>query len=71
MLFRSLTGTTHGSPYEYDTHVPLLVYGANVIAGRRHDAVTPQAIAAIFSHALGIAPPGMAEAPLPEKLLAK
>lgn len=66
-----LTGTTHGTPHEYDTHVPLVVYGANVIPGRRHDPVTPQAIAAIFSHALEIAPPAMAEAPLPEKLLTK
>ncbi|HEV8061203.1 MAG TPA: alkaline phosphatase family protein [Gemmataceae bacterium] len=65
-----LTGTTHGAPHEYDTHVPLVVYGASVIPGRRHDAVTPQAITAIFSHALGIKPPAMAEAPLPEKLLA-
>ena len=66
-----LTGTTHGTPHDYDTHVPLVVYGANVIPGKRHDAVTPQAIAAIFSHGLGNAPPAMAEAPLPEKLLAK
>jgi hypothetical protein len=66
-----LTGTTHGTPHEYDTHVPLLVYGKNVIPGRRHDPVTPQAIAAIFSHALGIQPPAMIDAPLPEKLLGK
>jgi hypothetical protein len=65
------TGTTHGTPHEYDTHVPLLIYGANVIAGRRHDSVTPQAIAAIFSHALEIKPPEKAEAPLPEGLLAQ
>ncbi len=66
-----LTGTTHGTPHEYDTHVPLLVYGMNVIPGRRHDPVTPQAIAAIFSQALGIQPPAMLDAAVPEKLLAK
>lgn len=27
------TGTTHGSPYSYDTHVPLLWYGKNVPVG--------------------------------------
>jgi Type I phosphodiesterase / nucleotide pyrophosphatase len=66
-----LTGTTHGSPFEYDTHVPLLVYGTNIIHGQHHYPVTPQAIAAIFSHALGIQPPAMAEAPLPDRLFSK
>ena len=27
-------GTTHGSPYEYDTHVPLIFWGARVKPGR-------------------------------------
>jgi len=27
------TGTTHGSPYSYDTHVPLLFYGWNIKKG--------------------------------------
>src|SRR5690606_12295857 len=26
-------GTTHGSPYTYDTHVPILFYGAGIKAG--------------------------------------
>jgi predicted AlkP superfamily pyrophosphatase or phosphodiesterase len=29
----SKTGTTHGSPYTYDTHVPLLWYGWNIKPG--------------------------------------
>jgi predicted AlkP superfamily pyrophosphatase or phosphodiesterase len=29
----SKTGTTHGSPYAYDTHVPLLWYGWNIKPG--------------------------------------
>lgn len=29
----SLTGSTHGSPYQYDTHVPALFYGFNVKKG--------------------------------------
>ena len=28
LVTRYATGTTHGSPYEYDAHVPLLFYGA-------------------------------------------
>jgi hypothetical protein len=29
----SKTGTTHGSPYTYDTHVPLLWYGWKIKSG--------------------------------------
>lgn len=29
----SLTGTTHGAPYTYDTHVPILFYGFGVKSG--------------------------------------
>lgn len=28
------TGTTHGSPYRYDAHVPLVFFGAGIQAGR-------------------------------------
>jgi hypothetical protein len=27
------TGTTHGSPYAYDTHVPLVLFGAGIRGG--------------------------------------
>ena len=30
-------GTTHGSPYNYDTHVPMLFYGQGVKPGRYDD----------------------------------
>jgi hypothetical protein len=62
------TGTMHGTPHEYDTHVPLLVYGPAVGAGVRMEPVTPQACAAILAQALGIAPPAVAEAPVPASL---
>lgn len=65
------TGTTHGTPYPYDTHVPLLVYGPNVKAGIREERVTPQTIASILATALGINPPAKAEFPTPEGLFAK
>ncbi len=29
----STTGTTHGSPYSYDTHIPILFYGAGIKKG--------------------------------------
>jgi hypothetical protein len=68
LLTKYLTGTTHGSPHPYDTHVPLIAVGPGIKAGARKDAVTPQAGVAILSRALGIKPPAAAEAPVPEKL---
>ncbi|HZU36489.1 MAG TPA: alkaline phosphatase family protein, partial [Gemmataceae bacterium] len=68
LLTSSKTGTTHGTPYPYDTHVPLLVYGPGIRPGTRHEAVTPQAIAAIFAHALHVPPPATATAPVPSGL---
>lgn len=60
--------TTHGTPHPYDTHVPLLVYGPRVRAGRRDERVTPQAVAAILAAALGVERPRGAEAPVPSGL---
>jgi hypothetical protein len=68
LLYSVLTGTTHGTPHTYDTHVPLLVYGPAVRAGLRKEAITPQATAAILAQALGIKPPADAEAPVPSGL---
>jgi hypothetical protein len=62
------TGTTHGTPYEYDTHVPLLVYGPGITGGVRKEAITPQATAAIFARWLGLRLPNKAEFPVPEMI---
>ncbi|HMF14856.1 MAG TPA: alkaline phosphatase family protein, partial [Gemmataceae bacterium] len=63
-----LTGTGHGTPHPYDTHVPLLVFGPDVKPGIREDKVVPQTAAAILARALGIKPPAMAEFTVPEGL---
>ena len=65
----SQTGTTHGSPYDYDTSVPLMVLGPGIPGGPRSEPVTPQATAAIFSRFLGQRPPAHAEYPVPGSLL--
>jgi hypothetical protein len=65
------TGTTHGSPYEYDSHVPLLVYGPRIIPGIRSERVSPTAIGPIFSRSLGAKPPANSNTPVPEGLFAK
>jgi hypothetical protein len=59
------TGTTHGSPWEYDTHVPLVVYGSGVRAGVRREAVTPLSAAPILARAAGFDPPAGAIAGVP------
>jgi hypothetical protein len=69
LLTTALTGTNHGTPHEYDTHVPLVIYGSGVQAGVRHDLVTPQAAAVILAHALDVPRPAQAEAELPAGVL--
>ena len=53
-LTDSATGTTHGAPFNYDTHVPLLVYGPGIRGGVRTEPTTPQSLATIFAKWLNI-----------------
>jgi hypothetical protein len=57
---------THGLSYPFDTHVPLVVYGAGVRSGIHGERVTPLAAAAMMARALSIPPPPAAEEPLPQ-----
>lgn len=53
------TGTTHGSPYTYDTHIPVLFYGAPFKPGRYADEFYITDIVPTLSAALHIdEPPG-------------
>lgn len=63
-----LTGTTHGTPHAYDTHVPLLLYGTGIPAQVSQERVCPQAIAAVFARRTGTAAPRTSEAPYPTSL---
>jgi hypothetical protein len=59
-------GTSHGSPHPYDTHVPVLVYGAGVPAvGQQPGRVSALIVAPILARALGIDPPPAAALPVP------
>jgi len=62
------TGTTHGSPFDYDAHVPLMLFGPGISGGTSTEPTTPQAMAAIFSKWLGIRSPKKAEFPIPNAL---
>ncbi len=58
LLGNETTGTSHGSPYEYDTHVPIVLWGAGVTAGRFDQRVRTVDIAPTLAAMLGISPPG-------------
>ena len=46
--------TTHGSPYAYDTHVPILISGFGIKAGIHPEPVSPADIAPTLCTLLGI-----------------
>jgi predicted AlkP superfamily pyrophosphatase or phosphodiesterase len=48
---------THGSPYSYDTHVPLVIMGAGISPGRYAQAATPADIAPTLSSIIGVQTP--------------
>lgn len=48
---------THGTPYSYDTHVPLIIMGAGLNSGRYFEASSPADIAPTLAALIGIQPP--------------
>ena len=62
------SGTTHGTPHPYDTHVPILAFGVNVPKlGERPERVSSLLFAPILAHCLGLDPlPGLPERLPPE-----
>jgi len=64
------TGTTHGSPFSYDTHIPLVLMGPWIRAGRYHDPVVLNDLAPTLAALLGIeVPSGSSGRALSEALL--
>lgn len=52
--FGSGTGTGHGSPWNYDSHVPILMRGKGIEKGKHSERVFTNAIAPTLSHLLGV-----------------
>ncbi|MBI4535587.1 MAG: alkaline phosphatase family protein, partial [Ignavibacteriae bacterium] len=50
----SETGTTHGEPYDYDAHVPVIFVGNGLKAGTYSSEASPADIAATLSSLVGI-----------------
>lgn len=65
------TGTTHGSPNSYDTHVPLLFYGWQVPKGELHTKKYITQIAPTLSQILKIPFPNGTESEVLETLFQK
>jgi hypothetical protein len=68
-LWDSKTGTSHGTPYPYDTHVPLVVFGPGIKPAWHDEPISPQATAALLTRLLRLPPPASAEVPIPPGLL--
>ncbi|HVT14387.1 MAG TPA: alkaline phosphatase family protein [Fimbriimonadaceae bacterium] len=68
-LFADGNGTSHGTPWAYDTHVPLLIHGSGVVSGRYGRHVYTRDIASTVCAILGIEyPTGNMGSPLFEML---
>jgi predicted AlkP superfamily pyrophosphatase or phosphodiesterase len=58
ILGNERTGTTHGSPYWYDRHVPIIFMGPGVRAGRVHDRASTVDFAPTLASYVGVRYPG-------------
>jgi predicted AlkP superfamily pyrophosphatase or phosphodiesterase len=56
-LFDGKAGTSHGSPYNYDSHVPVIFLGPWVRAGQYHASITVNDIAPTLATMLAVETP--------------
>jgi predicted AlkP superfamily pyrophosphatase or phosphodiesterase len=57
MFVNERSGTTHSTPYNYDTHVPLIFYGKGIRAGTYHRSVTINDVAPTLAGLLEVEAP--------------
>lgn len=65
----SITGTSHGSPYTYDTHVPGIFYGWHIPKGKNHTKKYITQIAPTLAQKLQITFPNSTKAEVLEDIL--
>lgn len=65
------TGTSHGTPYSYDTHVPCIFYGWNIKKGETHDRKVITEIAPTLAQKLKIPFPNGTESNVLTEVLNK
>lgn len=66
-----MNGTTHGSCYAYDTHVPLILFGPSVKQGRFSAEASPADIAPTIAALLSIEAPSLTEGRVLDECLAQ
>ena len=59
----------HGSPWNYDTHVPIIFAGADVKPAEVHRLVHPVDVAPTISAVLGMSPPSSASGSILKEVL--
>lgn len=64
----SAMASSHGSPYEHDQRVPVVLFGAGVRPGRYTTAATPADIAPTLAHLVNVPMPGVEGRVLKEAL---
>jgi predicted AlkP superfamily pyrophosphatase or phosphodiesterase len=55
-LWTSILVATHGSPYDNDSHIPIIFYGAGITTGRFDEFVRSVDIAPTLARLLGVTP---------------
>jgi predicted AlkP superfamily pyrophosphatase or phosphodiesterase len=65
-----LSGTTHGTPYDYDTHVPIIFMGAGIKPGKYNRAVAPNDIAPTLATMLEVEIPSGSSGRVLDEMLA-
>ena len=53
-ISENVGGTGHGTPHEYDRHVPIVFMGARIVAGRYSESCGPEDIAPTLVDLLGL-----------------
>jgi arylsulfatase A-like enzyme len=61
MFDRGAVAAMHGSPWAYDTHVPIMFAGPGIRPNRLDRLVHPVDVAPTLSALLGILPPAAAQ----------
>ncbi len=62
------TGTTHGSVFSYDTHVPIIFFGKGITAGKSHEKCVITEIAPTLAQLLQLSLPNATNAEVLEAL---
>lgn len=55
IFWTTSAGVTHGTPYEYDNHVPLILYGAGIKPGQYRELTRVNELAPTLGRLLGVA----------------